>query len=297
MGPVAVTPAAPAAPAPPAVAPPPAPAPAAVVTVQEGQSLWTIAEQLYGSGADWELLANANLGHVMNDGLRFTDPNLIYPGWQLSAPALDTPAATPAPPPAPPPASVVPPAPAPTPAIHAPPLAAPTTTPAATAQSGTGARRGDDALDDDAGRGPGNRPGAGSAQRAGGRRGRCPPRPPEHHDESTDPRVAAHRGSWPQPVAARAGRAGHRGPVRRGPGPPGPVEPALGAPRTPPGPGDADAERRGRGGGGRRGALRAAAGADDARVGTRTPDAHDRTRPGRRAADSGWCGSGPTDWP
>ncbi len=136
MGPVAVT--APAAPAPPAVALPPAPAPAAVVTVQEGQSLWTIAEQLYGSGADWELLANANLGHVMNDGLRFTDPNLVYPGWQLSAPALDTPAATPAPPPAPAPASVVPPATAAAPAIHAPPLAAPTTTPAATAESGTG---------------------------------------------------------------------------------------------------------------------------------------------------------------
>jgi len=125
MGPVAVptpTPAAPPAPTPPTAEVPP-PQPAAAVTVQEGQSLWTIAEQVYGTGADWQLLANANLGHVMNDGLVFNDPNLIYPGWQLTAPSEDAPPA---------PASAPTPAPAVAPATTAQPVAAPRPGPAPT---------------------------------------------------------------------------------------------------------------------------------------------------------------------
>lgn len=72
-------------------------------TVQPGDSLWSIAEQLYGDGADWASIAQANLGRVMNDGSRFTDPNLIVPGWVLSLPdptgdgQVDGPSAAPAP--------------------------------------------------------------------------------------------------------------------------------------------------------------------------------------------------------
>jgi hypothetical protein len=96
------------------------------VTVVSGDSLWLLAEQCYGAGADWQVLASANLGRVMNDGTRFTTPNLIYPGWELIVPALE--AAPSAPPPAPlvapPPAAAAPaasdgpPAPSASPAGH-----------------------------------------------------------------------------------------------------------------------------------------------------------------------------------
>lgn len=65
----------------------PAPAPPATVTVEAGQSLWSIAQAVYGDGEDWQLLAGANLGRTMDDGLVFVDPNLIYPGWQLTVPS------------------------------------------------------------------------------------------------------------------------------------------------------------------------------------------------------------------
>ncbi|HVX23337.1 MAG TPA: LysM peptidoglycan-binding domain-containing protein [Acidimicrobiales bacterium] len=72
---------------------------ASTYTVEEGQSLWIIAEQLYGDGENWQLLWQANAGRTMDDGLVFTDPNLIYAGWQLSVPSTtsDPPPATPAP--------------------------------------------------------------------------------------------------------------------------------------------------------------------------------------------------------
>ena len=52
-------------------------------TVVAGDSLWVIAERLYGDGTQWRRLADTNLGHVMNDGRLFLDPSLIYPGWSL----------------------------------------------------------------------------------------------------------------------------------------------------------------------------------------------------------------------
>ena len=54
--------------------------------VVSGDCLWSIAEKLFGDGDQWPLIAQANLGHVMNDGRLFVDPSLIYPGWLLTIP-------------------------------------------------------------------------------------------------------------------------------------------------------------------------------------------------------------------
>ena len=69
-----------------AAADPPAPA-ASTCTVGPGESLWTIAERYLGDGSDWSAIASLNLGRVMDDGRRFLDPSLIYPGWVLELPA------------------------------------------------------------------------------------------------------------------------------------------------------------------------------------------------------------------
>lgn len=55
-------------------------------TVEPGDTLWTIAEHLLGSGSDWPILAARNLGRTMPGGQRFLDPALIYPGWVLELP-------------------------------------------------------------------------------------------------------------------------------------------------------------------------------------------------------------------
>ena len=99
------------------------------VTVVSGDSLWLLAEQCYGAGADWQVLASANLGHVMNDGTRFTTPNLIYPGWELIVPALET-------------ATVAPPPPAAAPAAPSPAAAAPAVPDGPPAPSTSPARHG-----------------------------------------------------------------------------------------------------------------------------------------------------------
>ena len=56
------------------------------ITVQPGDCLWTLAQRYLGAGEDYPEIANLNIGHIMNDGVVFTDPSLIYPGWQLAIP-------------------------------------------------------------------------------------------------------------------------------------------------------------------------------------------------------------------
>ena len=64
-------------------------------TVQPGDCLSVIAEKLYGDEGAWHEIWSANADAQMNDGLRFSDPNLILPGWQLQVPGVTTPAAPP----------------------------------------------------------------------------------------------------------------------------------------------------------------------------------------------------------
>lgn len=63
----------------PAEVPPEAPA-AQTYTVQEGDSLWAIAERFYGDGSQWNRIAEANREQV-------PDPNLIQPGQVLTIPS------------------------------------------------------------------------------------------------------------------------------------------------------------------------------------------------------------------
>ena len=49
------------------------------VVVTPGESLWSIANQYLGDGAEWPKIAEANEALI-------TDPNLIQPGWQLVMP-------------------------------------------------------------------------------------------------------------------------------------------------------------------------------------------------------------------
>jgi LysM repeat protein len=48
-------------------------------TVQEGDSLWKIAQRYYGSGADYTKIYESNSGKI-------SDPNKIYPGQELTIP-------------------------------------------------------------------------------------------------------------------------------------------------------------------------------------------------------------------
>jgi DNA-binding SARP family transcriptional activator/LysM repeat protein len=91
-------------------APPPAPQPP-VHVVQPGDTLWDIAQQHLGDPYRWPEIYDLNQGRPQPDGTTLTDPNLIYPGWNLqlpvAAPAAAAPVAapaltTPAPPAAPP---------------------------------------------------------------------------------------------------------------------------------------------------------------------------------------------------
>jgi hypothetical protein len=64
-------------------------------TVEAGDTLWSIAEHLYGDGGEWSTIAQANQGHLMVDGTRFVDPSLILPGWVLTVPPAGATAAAP----------------------------------------------------------------------------------------------------------------------------------------------------------------------------------------------------------
>jgi DNA-binding SARP family transcriptional activator len=71
------------------LAPPAPPIPSQrTYAVQDGDCLWSIAQDLYGDPLDWTVIAKANLGHVMGDGRLFHDPSLIFAGWKLDIPHL-----------------------------------------------------------------------------------------------------------------------------------------------------------------------------------------------------------------
>ncbi len=60
------------------------------VTVRPGDCLWTLADHYLRAGDLYPEIANLNIGHVMDDGVVFTNPSLIYPGWQLAIPVPAT---------------------------------------------------------------------------------------------------------------------------------------------------------------------------------------------------------------
>lgn len=87
----------------------------AQVEVHAGDSLWGIAEDQYGDGADWSKIWEANKGEQQADGRTLSDPDVIQPGWNLTVPtekgassAVTIPAPATAQTPAPPPAAAPP---------------------------------------------------------------------------------------------------------------------------------------------------------------------------------------------
>lgn len=54
--------------------------------VQRGDTLWRIADEVLGDGADWTSLAALNLGHDVGGGARFVDPDRLREGWRLRLP-------------------------------------------------------------------------------------------------------------------------------------------------------------------------------------------------------------------
>ncbi|MEW1639822.1 LysM peptidoglycan-binding domain-containing protein [Streptomyces sp. NPDC093801] len=111
-------------------------------TVREGDSLASIAASQLGSPDRFQELFDLNQGQPLPGGGTFTDPNLIYPGQQLTLPPANPPAEpaaptaspqSPKPGPATPPAATSPATAAPqtAPSAQAPAPSAPATTPAA----------------------------------------------------------------------------------------------------------------------------------------------------------------------
>lgn len=66
------------------------------VEVHAGDSLWEIAEDQYGDGADWSKIWDANKGERQADGRTLSDPDVIQPGWKLTVPSEKTSAPAPA---------------------------------------------------------------------------------------------------------------------------------------------------------------------------------------------------------
>ena len=64
-------------------APLPVPASNRMYAVQPGDSLWRIADEIMGDGADWTALAALNLGRDVGGGNRFVDPDQLREGWHL----------------------------------------------------------------------------------------------------------------------------------------------------------------------------------------------------------------------
>jgi LysM repeat protein len=56
------------------------------VTVEPGDTLWDLAEELTGDGGNWRQAWELNRGRTEPGRATFTDPSLIRPGWTLSIP-------------------------------------------------------------------------------------------------------------------------------------------------------------------------------------------------------------------
>lgn len=56
------------------------------VTVQAGQSLFSLAQQYTGSGQNWKSLYQLNAERPEPGGQQLTDPDLIRPGWSIEIP-------------------------------------------------------------------------------------------------------------------------------------------------------------------------------------------------------------------
>ncbi len=67
---------------------PPAPdTQSTTVTVEPGETLSGITQQATGDDSDWPAVWQANRGRAEPGGAHFDDPDLIYPGWQITIPA------------------------------------------------------------------------------------------------------------------------------------------------------------------------------------------------------------------
>lgn len=62
-------------------------------TVQPGETLWSIAEQHLGDGAQYKKIADLNYQHRQPDGSKLTNNHWIQAGWQLKVPVPDKPTA------------------------------------------------------------------------------------------------------------------------------------------------------------------------------------------------------------
>ncbi|MEU2514520.1 LysM peptidoglycan-binding domain-containing protein [Streptomyces syringium] len=61
-------------------------------TVKSGESLSSIAQDELGDPGAYQEIAELNQGKQQSDGRTLSDPDEIYPGWQLQLPANNTPA-------------------------------------------------------------------------------------------------------------------------------------------------------------------------------------------------------------
>jgi DNA-binding SARP family transcriptional activator len=58
-----------------------------LITVRSGDCLWSIAQRYLGGGDRYPEIFRLNYDHEMTNGVIFTNPSLIEPGWQLLLPA------------------------------------------------------------------------------------------------------------------------------------------------------------------------------------------------------------------